>query len=78
MRSLLKYLIGKGLRRGLLGGETFWLVLGAGALAVQLGLKVLRKKPDVVFSEKLRPGQHLVVTHRLRTGHNGRRESPTA
>lgn len=78
MGTLLKYLVGKGLRRGLLGGETLWLVLGGAALAVQLGLRVLRRKPEVVFLENLRPGERLTITHRLPTGHNGRGEDPAA
>jgi hypothetical protein len=78
MGSLLKYLISKGVRRGLLGGETLWLVLGGAALALQLALRVLRRKPEVVFAEKLRPGERLIITHRPRRGHNGRGEDPAA
>lgn len=77
-KGLLDYLVRKGLRRGLLGGETLWLVLGGGALALQLTLRVMRKKDDVVFSEKLGLGETLVITHRPPSGNNGRRESPAA
>ncbi len=56
----------EGARRGLFGGEQAWLVLGGAALLAQLVLRVLNKKPEVVFSEKLRPGESLVVTHRPR------------
>jgi hypothetical protein len=78
MKALLSYLVNKGLRRGLLGGETTWLVLGSGALVVQLALRAVRKKPEVVFIEKLPLGEQLIITHHSRTGHNGRRESPAA
>jgi hypothetical protein len=78
MKGWLSWAVRKGLRRGVLGGETAWLVLGAAALLLQLALRVLNKKPEVVFSEKLGPGRQLIITHRDRSGHNGRREGPTA
>jgi hypothetical protein len=78
MRGLLSWAVRKGLRRGVLGGETPWLVLGAVALIIQLALKVLKKQPEVVFSEKLGKGEQLIITHRDRSGHNGRREGPSA
>ena len=78
MGRLLSWAVRKGLRRGVLGGETPWLVLGALALLAQLALKVLNKRPEVVFSEKLGQGEQLIITHRDPSGHNGRREGPTA
>jgi hypothetical protein len=78
----LRYLVRNGLRRGLLGGEPLWLAIGGGALAVQVVLRVMRRQPRVVFSEKLEIGESLVIEHRppppRRGGHNGRRESPAA
>ena len=53
-------------------------MLGAVALLAQLALKVLNKQPEVVFSEKLEKGEQLIITHRDPSGHNGRREGPTA
>ncbi len=78
MNRLLSWALGRGLRRGLVGGERTWLVVGAIALLVRLGLRVLNKRPEVVFSEKLGAGEQLIITHRLPSGHNGRRESPAA
>ncbi len=78
MGRLLSWAVRKGLRRGLLGGETPWLVVGAVALMAQLALKVLNRQPEVVFSEKLGEGEQLIITHRARSGHNGRREGPAA
>jgi hypothetical protein len=78
MRGLLSWAVRKGLRRGVLEGETPWLVLGAVALLAQLSLKVLKRRPEVVFSEKLGPGEQLIITHHDRKGHNGRREGPAA
>ena len=78
MKGLLSWAVRKGLRRGVLGGETPWLVLGAVALLAQLALKVVKKRPEVVFSEKLGQGEQLIITQRDRSGHNGRREGPAA
>ena len=78
LKRLSDLLVRRGLRRGLLAGEQTWLVLGALALAGRLALRVLRRRPEVVFTEKLEPGHHLVITHRSRSGNNGRRESPVA
>lgn len=78
MKSLLAWAIGRGWRRGLLGGERLWLVVGAAALVLQWGLKAFRKGDEVVFSEKLGLGEQLIITHRAPTGHNGRRESPAS
>ncbi len=78
MKSLLAWAIGRGWRRGLVGGERIWLVVGAAALLLQWGLRALRKEPELVFSEKLGLGEQLIITHRAPTGHNGRRESPAS
>jgi hypothetical protein len=78
MKSLLAWAIGRGWRRGLVGGERIWLVVGAAALLLQLGLRALHKEDEVVFSEKLGLGEQLIITHRAPTGHNGRRESPAS
>ena len=78
MTALLRWALSKGLRRGVLGGETPWLVVGAVALLVKFGLKVVRKQPEVVFSERLGAGERLIITHLAPTGHNGRREGPPA
>ena len=78
MKSPLAWAIGRGWRRGLVGGERIWLFVGAAALLLQWGLKALRKGDEVVFSEKLGLGEQLIITHRAPTGHNGRRESPAS
>jgi hypothetical protein len=78
MKSPIDYLVRKGLRRGLFGGDNVWLVVGGGALALQLALRVMRKRDEVVFTEKLGIGESLLITHRPPNGHNGRREGPAA
>ena len=61
---LLRRGLREGLRRGVLGGERTWLVLGGIALLAQLAVRALHKKSEVVFSETLSPGQSLVISHR--------------
>ncbi len=65
---LLRRGLREGWRRGVLGGERAWLVLGGVALLTQLAVRALHKKSEVVFSETLRPGQALVISHRPREG----------
>lgn len=49
--------------KGLLGGNRSWSIVWA----VLFGLRILRRltsdKPEVVFSDKLEPGETLVIRH---------------
>lgn len=60
---MLPFLLRQAFRRGVLGGSRPWLVMGG----VALGLRVLRKvtgsQPEVVYSEKLAPGESLVIAN---------------
>ncbi|HET9059037.1 MAG TPA: hypothetical protein VFN61_03885 [Acidimicrobiales bacterium] len=93
MGRLVAFLISRGLRKGLLGGSKAWLGIGGVAFGLRFAWRVLRRKPEIAFSEKLRPGERLIIAHRgddnrrrsrggslrpARSGHNGRRESPAA
>jgi hypothetical protein len=69
----LSWAVRRGVQRGLLDGDQFWLVVGAMALLLQLGLRVYRKKPHVVFSGPVPVGETLLVAHFERERHNGRR-----
>jgi hypothetical protein len=71
---LLKRLVRNGFRRGLLGGSRPWLVVGIGALVARFVLRAVRKAPEVVFCEKLPPGEGLLISHGGRAGHNGESE----
>jgi hypothetical protein len=53
----------RGFNRGVVEGSTFWLVMGALALLARLAGRALRRSPDVVLSERLRPGETLYITH---------------
>jgi len=76
MERLIKYLLRRGLRDGLLGGDSRWVALGAAALLARTATRAMRRKPEVVFSERLKVGERLIIAHSSRTGHNGRGESP--
>ena len=52
-----------GITRGLLGGDRRWLVVGTVALGLRTLGKLVSKEPKVVYSEKLDPGESLVITH---------------
>jgi hypothetical protein len=72
-RDWLSWAVRRGFQRGFIEGDQIWLVLGAMALLLQLGLKVYRKKPTVVFSGKIPVGEEVVVTHLEPERKNGRR-----
>lgn len=68
---MLRLLLRQGFRRGVLQGSRPWLVVGG----VALGLRVLRKlsgsEPEVVYSEKLGPGESVVIAHERDATMNG-------
>jgi hypothetical protein len=51
-----------GFRRGLLGGSQLWMAVGAVALGVRVMQRLGSRKP-VVVTERLAPGQTLVIEH---------------
>ncbi len=51
-----------GLARGL-GKSNAWLAVGVTAWALQTLKRFATKEPKVVFSEKLKPGERLVISH---------------
>jgi len=53
----------RGVRQGLGGGNTTWLVVGAVALTVRLLQRLARPGKGTVISEELRPGETLVISH---------------
>lgn len=73
MERLFSYLVRRGLKRGLLEGDAKWLALGAAALLARSGMKALKKRPEVVFADKLRTGERLVISE---VRQDRRNESP--
>jgi hypothetical protein len=63
MSALVGWLLRQAWRRGVLGGSRLWIVLGAAALLGRYGRRALKRSEDVVYSERLFPGQKLVISH---------------
>lgn len=58
-----RYLMGRALSRGFLGGSRFWTIVGTLGIAMRVLKKVAGDQPEVVFREKLAPGQTLLISH---------------
>ena len=56
-----------GFRRGVVGGSQVWLAVGAVALGARLLKRMAGPGKPVVVTERLAPGQTLVIRH-LRPG----------
>jgi hypothetical protein len=59
---MLKSLIRIGFARGI-GGSRGWLALGMTAGGLHMLRKAMKREPEVVYLEELRPGQSLVIQH---------------
>ncbi len=60
---IVRYLMRQGWRRGVVGGSPLWTVVcGLGVLGYLAG-RAWHREPEVVFSEKLAPGQVIRITH---------------
>jgi hypothetical protein len=55
--------LARGWSRGVLDGNRAWIVTGGVALLAHLAGRALHREPEVVFSEKLHPGESLRITH---------------
>lgn len=60
---MLGLLLRQGFKRGVLGGNRTWLVVGGTALALRLLKKLSGSEPKVVYSEELKEGQALVIAN---------------
>jgi hypothetical protein len=67
LHRLLRAGMRQGWRRGVIDGSQPWVVVGGLALLGYLAGKALHREPEVVFSEKLKPGQSLRITHEAPT-----------
>jgi len=63
LQSLLRVGLRQGLRRGLMGGSRPWLVIGGVALGWRVLRKIAGSDAGVVYSEKLAPGETVVIAH---------------
>ncbi|MDP8936159.1 MAG: hypothetical protein M3O23_00120 [Actinomycetota bacterium] len=64
---MLRMLLRTGVRKGLFGGSKPWLVVGALAGGVRLLGRMATREPEVVYCEKLEPGQRVVISHLTET-----------
>lgn len=60
---MLRRLTRMGVTRGLFGGDRRWLALGTAAFGLRALVKLATKEPKVVYSEDLKPGESVVITH---------------
>jgi hypothetical protein len=58
----MRFLFRRGLLKGVFGGSTPWTVLWVLIAGVRILRRLLRDKPEVVYSERLEPGQALVIS----------------
>lgn len=58
-----RLLLARALRKGLFGGSRLWTVIGTIGLAMKVLRKITKDEPEVAFSEELRPGQTLLISH---------------
>lgn len=67
MSSILRFLVRRGMRmgwdRGVVEGHRGWVVVGGAALLARLAGRAMHREPEVVFREKLRPGESIRITH---------------
>jgi hypothetical protein len=63
MNRLLRLLVRNGWRRGVLGGSRPWVIAGGVALVARVLQKLIASEEKVVYSEELRPGETLVISH---------------
>jgi hypothetical protein len=62
----MRFLFRRGLVRGVLGGSRPWTILWVTIAAVRVVRRITRDAPEVVYSEKLEPGQALVISSKER------------
>ena len=63
MNAVAGYLRKNAVRRGLFGGNRWWMALGILIYGRRLVRKIAGRDPEVVYSERLEPGQSLLITH---------------
>ena len=63
---LIRHLMRQGWRRGVMEGSQAWTAIGGLALLGYLAGRAWKQEPEVVFSEKLAPGQSLRITNEAR------------
>lgn len=57
----------KAVTAGFLGGSRFWTVVGTLGLAMKVLGRLTRDEPEVVYRERLSPGETLLISSAPRT-----------
>jgi hypothetical protein len=52
-----------GINRGLFGGSRSWLYLGTGLWTLRTVRRLAERKPEILISEELKPGQRIVIAN---------------
>jgi hypothetical protein len=65
---VVRWLLRRGVRRGVLGGSRPWTVVAVVAGSIHLFGRLWGKTPQVVYREELEPGQTIVVSHEREPG----------
>ena len=63
---MLRYLYRRAQLKGLFGGSRPWTIVWAALLGARLLRRVLRDKPEILYSEELAEGESLVITTKER------------
>jgi hypothetical protein len=63
---LVRSLMRQGWRRGVVDGSPAWTAIGGLALLGYLAGRAWKREEDVVFSERLAPGETIRITHDAR------------
>ena len=67
IRAAIRFGLRRGWSRGVVDGSPAWVVVGGLALLGYLADRFVRRESQVVFSEKLRPGESVRITHEARS-----------
>ena len=52
-----------GINRGLFGGSRGWLYVGTGLWTLRTVRRLAERKPEILISEELKPGQRIVIAN---------------
>ena len=63
MKRLMRLALRNGWRRGILQGSRPWMVVGGVALGLRVVQRLTGSGEKIVYSEKLLPGETLVIAH---------------
>lgn len=75
MKALLRLLVSCGVaKRGLRGGSTLWLAIGALQFIGRLYNRKGKKSESVTLAERIRPGDELIVRYPGKPGRKTKRE----